>query len=143
MQAAQVLSSTNAAVICVFVMLATQRPFVIHQPTRVTWVTALMGFIVNVAYLGFNLTPLFINAAEFGIICLLESILRPLWVFLLLGEKPSAYTLDGSGLLLSTMVVHEVATLLTHKKMKSHERKAMHMVEMPDSSCVLPQPATA
>jgi len=76
--AAQVLSSTNAVVICVFVMLATRRPFVIHQPTRVTWLTALMGFIVNAAYLSFNLAPRFINAAEFGIVCLLESILGPL-----------------------------------------------------------------
>jgi drug/metabolite transporter (DMT)-like permease len=108
-QVAQIISNFNAVVICAALALVARRPFAVRRPEQLWWVTMLMGFIVNLAYLGFNVAPKYITAAEFGIIALLEAILGPVWVYLLVGEEPSAYTLAGGALLISTMVAHEAA----------------------------------
>uniref|UniRef100_A0A7S3AZG5 EamA domain-containing protein n=1 Tax=Haptolina ericina TaxID=156174 RepID=A0A7S3AZG5_9EUKA len=111
-QVAQIFSNLNALVVCLVIETASAWPIVIHRPGRLWWVTLLMGFLINTAYLGFNVAPKFITAAEFGIICLLEAVLGPVWVFLLVGEIPSVWTCGGGLVLLSTMVAHEVATML-------------------------------
>ena len=114
-QAAQVLSNGTACMISLIVAAASGRPFVFHEPERLWWITMLMGLIINAAYLGFNVAPKYINAAEFGIICLLEAVLGPVFVFLLVREVPSVWTVTGGAVLLSTMALHEVATM-------SHQR---------------------
>ena len=114
-QAAQILSNGTACMISLIVAAASGRPFVFHEPERLWWITMLMGLIINAAYLGFNVAPKYINAAEFGIICLLEAVLGPVFVFLLVREVPSVWTVTGGAVLLSTMALHEVATM-------SHQR---------------------
>ena len=113
-QAAQLFSNFNAMALCLLLAACSShaRPLVIHEPQKLWWVTMLMGFQINMAYLGFNVAPKYINAAEFGVICLLEAVLGPVWVFLLVGEAPSKWTLVGGAVLLTTMVSHEVATQL-------------------------------
>ena len=44
-----------------------------------------------------------------ALIGLLENILAPLWVFARFGDVPSAWTVAGGGLLLATLIGHEVA----------------------------------
>ena len=113
-QAAQLFSNFNAMVFCLILAACSSgaRPLKVHEPQRLWWVTMLMGLAINTAYLGFNVAPKYINAAEFGVICLLEAVIGPVWVFLLVGEAPSRWTLIGGAVLLSTMISHEVATQL-------------------------------
>lgn len=117
-QAAQLFSNFNAMSLCLFIAACSSRarPLVIHEPQKLWWVTLLMGFHINIAYLGFNVAPKYINAAEFGVICLLEAVIGPVWVFLLVGEAPSSWTLVGGAVLLTTMVSHEVASQLASKR---------------------------
>ena len=44
-------------------------------------------------------------------VCLGEAVLAPLWVFCALGEAPSRWTLGGGGLLLLTLVAHELVAV--------------------------------
>lgn len=51
----------------------------------------------------------FISGTETSLITLLETPIGPLWVYLFVGEAPSVYTLAGGGLLLLTVMFHELA----------------------------------
>ena len=107
-QLAQVASSGLAVAFCVGTLTATGRPVSAHEPERLWWITCLMGILLSVAYLGFNAAPKYIPAAEFGIICLLEAVLGPAWVYLGTGEAPAGWTLLGGALLISTLAAHEI-----------------------------------
>ena len=45
---------------------------------------------------------------EIGLLCLLEVVLGPLWVWLGVGEAPSASTLQGGGLVLAALLLNEL-----------------------------------
>jgi drug/metabolite transporter (DMT)-like permease len=49
-----------------------------------------------------------IPAAEVALITLLEIVLGPLWVWLALGERPSATTLVGGAIVLAAVVIQTV-----------------------------------
>jgi len=55
------------------------------------------------------LAPRYISAAEVALILLGETLIGPLWVYWGFGVVPSAWTLLGGGLLMFTLVGHEVA----------------------------------
>jgi len=82
-----------------------------REPGSLLPTAAAMAACISIAYLGFNLAPKYITAAEFGILMLVETVLGPLWVFLALGDEPSQWTLMGGALLLATLLVHELGPL--------------------------------
>lgn len=52
--------------------------------------------------------PRYIPAAEVGLLLLLETLLGPLWVWLVLGEQPAQLTLIGGAIVVSTLAVNTV-----------------------------------
>ena len=56
-----------------------------------------------------SIAPRYIKGAECGLCSLLETILGPLWVFLVYKETPPVFTLIGGCLLVSALALHEVA----------------------------------
>jgi drug/metabolite transporter (DMT)-like permease len=52
-----------------------------------------------------------IPAAEAGLISNLETVVGPIWVWLLLSERPSDYALIGGGLVLGTLIMHTLLDL--------------------------------
>jgi len=50
-----------------------------------------------------------IPAAEVALLTLLEIVLGPLWVWLALGERPSAATLAGGAIVLGAVIVQTTA----------------------------------
>jgi drug/metabolite transporter (DMT)-like permease len=50
--------------------------------------------------------PKFISAAEVSLIMLLETVLGPLWVWLVLAEQPGQQTFMGGGLVITAIVVN-------------------------------------
>lgn len=128
---AQVISNANATACCLLIMAASGRPLALREPGRVGWATCLMGVMINAAYLGFNRAPKYIPAAEFGVICLAEAVLGPLWVFIFLGERPSSWTLVGGALLLATLALHEVA----QSDCTRARRRTRLVVEPPAPAC--------
>ena len=55
--------------------------------------------------------PRYIPAAEVGLLLLMESILGPIWVWLVLAEQPSVNTLAGGAIVLSTLIINTIWAL--------------------------------
>jgi drug/metabolite transporter (DMT)-like permease len=73
---------------------------------------ATMGLVMLPLALGLiALGPRLIPPPEVGLLILLESILGPLWVWLVIGEVPALQTFFGGVLILGTLVVHTAYTL--------------------------------
>ena len=68
------------------------------------------GFLLFMA--GARLIP----AAESSLIGMLETVLGPLWVWLVLNERPGAATLMGGALILTALVANTVVDLVTPRR---------------------------
>ncbi|MGH9899201.1 MAG: DMT family transporter [Pyrinomonadaceae bacterium] len=49
-----------------------------------------------------------LRSVDAAIICYIEPVLNPLWVFLVLGERPSVWAITGGTLIIITVFVHSV-----------------------------------
>lgn len=75
-------------------------------------VLALMGLVqMPIAMVLLAVGPRYLPAPEVGLLTLLETLLGPLWVWWLLGERPPLATLAGGGLILATLALHSWAAL--------------------------------
>jgi drug/metabolite transporter (DMT)-like permease len=81
---------------------------------------ALLGFFgvgqFATGFLMFTAGARLIPAAESALIGMLETVLGPLWVWLLLGEQPAAASLIGGGILLSALLVHTLLDLVAPRR---------------------------
>jgi drug/metabolite transporter (DMT)-like permease len=68
------------------------------------------GFLLFMA--GARLIP----AAESSLIGMLETVLGPLWVWLVLSERPSASSLTGGALILAALIANTLVDLLTPRR---------------------------
>lgn len=72
----------------------------------------LMGlYVVPVGTALLYVGPRYIPAAEVGLLLLMESILGPLWVWLVLAEQPRVNTLVGGAIILSTLIINTIWAL--------------------------------
>ena len=72
----------------------------------------IMGlYVVPIGTALMYLGPRFIPSAEVGLLLLLESILGPLWVWLVLAEQPGERTLLGGVIVIVTLVINTVWAL--------------------------------
>ena len=72
----------------------------------------LLGLII--LPVSFTLTLLgtrYLPAPEVGLIMLLETVLGPLWVWLVLGEAANARALLGGGIVIATLIVHSALAM--------------------------------
>ena len=60
--------------------------------------------------------PRYIPAPEVGLLLLLESVLGPVWVWLVIGETPGSNTLVGGAIVLSTLAINAVWALHQNRK---------------------------
>jgi drug/metabolite transporter (DMT)-like permease len=68
--------------------------------------TILGSVVMPIPLAIFTVAPKLIPAAEVSLLMLLETFLGPLWVWLVIGQKPAGETVLGGGLLVATLVVH-------------------------------------
>lgn len=52
--------------------------------------------------------PRFLPSADVSMFFLLETILTPIWIFMLFGEQPTKQVLIGGAIVISTLVVHSI-----------------------------------
>lgn len=57
-----------------------------------------------------------LNAAEIGLLGLIETTLGPLWVWLIVHERPGSHALIGGGLVLGALLANEAVGLLMSRK---------------------------
>ena len=83
---------------------------------QTVWVL-VMGFAVTApATALLALGPRYISAPEVGLIVLLETVLGPLWVWLVIHEVPSAWALVGGTVVVTTLLVHSLLSLRDHAR---------------------------
>ena len=88
--------------------LATPLPLTTHDAL---FLLLLGGFVAPVSFALITLGPRTLTAPEVGLILLLETVLGPIWVWLVLNEAPPAGTLLGGGIVLGTLIGHSVLAL--------------------------------
>jgi drug/metabolite transporter (DMT)-like permease len=72
----------------------------------------IMGlYVVPIGTALMFIGPRYIPAPEVGLLLLLESILGPVWVWLIFAENPGTSTLVGGAIVISTLVINTVWAL--------------------------------
>ena len=66
---------------------------------------------VAIPFVLITLAPRYITAAEVNLFFLLETILGPLWVWLVIHEQPSIETIIGGAIIIATIAVHSALAL--------------------------------
>ena len=66
---------------------------------------------VAIPFVLITLAPRYISAAEVNLFFLLETILGPLWVWLVIKEQPSAETILGGVVIIATIATHSILSL--------------------------------
>ena len=66
---------------------------------------------VAIPFVLITLAPRFISAAEVNLFFLLETILGPIWVWLVIKEQPSTETIIGGVIIIATIAIHSVLSL--------------------------------
>ena len=83
---------------------------------------ALDGFAIAGIFVAFSIAPRYITGAEVSLCSLLETVLGPLWVFLIYNEKPGPFTLAGGLLLIGALFVHELLAAREAVQRRERER---------------------
>lgn len=72
-------------------------------------VIAILGiFQLGIAYILFAIAIKYISALESILIMFLEPILNPIWVFIVVGERPSVLALIGGLIVISTVAIRSI-----------------------------------
>ncbi len=66
---------------------------------------------VAIPFVLVTIAPRFIPAAEVNLFFLLETIIGPIWVWLIIKEQPSIETLQGGAIIIITIVIHSFMKL--------------------------------
>jgi len=75
------------------------------------YVVILGGLVVPVSFALTTQAPKYLPAPEVSLIFLLETVLGPMWVWLVIDEAPPELTLLGGGILIGALVVHTLLGL--------------------------------
>jgi len=72
----------------------------------------IMGlFVVPLSFALITLGPRYLPAPEVSLLLLLETVLGPLWVWLVIGEAPGPLALAGGGVVVATLAAHSALAL--------------------------------
>jgi len=111
---------------------------ILTAPWGLATVTSITGHdIAGVAYLGIVQLgiayTLFtygmargVRSLDAGIICYVEPVLNPVWVFLVLGEKPSQWALLGGSIIIVAVICHMILDTRGKRKANSLPLEAAH-----------------
>ena len=66
---------------------------------------------VAIPFVLVTLAPRYITAAEVNLFFLLETILGPLWVWIVIKEQPSIETIFGGTVIITTIAIHSFLAL--------------------------------
>ena len=71
---------------------------------------ALLGLVISpISFAMITAGPRYISAPEVGLLMPTETVLGPLWVWLVLAESPGPYALAGGAVVIGALVAHALA----------------------------------
>jgi len=101
--------------IIALIVLVTSPEFIIDQlklQKSDVWIIPLMCIMcVAIPFVLVTLAPRYITAAEVNLFFLLETILGPLWVWLIIKEQPSIETIIGGTIIVVTIGIHSALAI--------------------------------
>ncbi|MDF1526123.1 MAG: DMT family transporter [bacterium] len=96
-----------SGILTTLVTLFMAEPFAVGT-SDILLLTVLGSVVMPIPLAIMTVAPKLIPAAEVSLIMLFETFLGPLWVWLVIGQRPAGETVLGGGLLVTTLVVHAV-----------------------------------
>lgn len=89
-----------------------------HLSLHDTYSVVYLGVVqLGIAYALFTVAMAGgVRSLDAGIICYIEPVLNPVWVFLVLGERPSTWALLGGAIIIAAVIVH----MLLDARVKRH-----------------------
>lgn len=104
-------------------LLVTQVGFSIDHPD---WIIFNGAFVTPLAFYCLATGPRFLSAPEVAMFYLLETVLAPIWVWLIFNERPTNASLIGGSILITALVAHSVWQLSQgrNKKTAGNVRRA-------------------
>lgn len=106
---AMALAGLITAAVALPLALLLERGPLVYEGARLGY-TLVMGLgVVPVSFALITLGPRYLPAAEVGLLMLLETVLGPLWVWLVLAEYPGDRALVGGALVVVTLAGHALA----------------------------------
>ena len=70
---------------------------------------------VAIPFVLVTIAPRFIPAAEVNLFFLLETIIGPIWVWLIIKEQPSLETMQGGAVIITAIAIHSFIKLKNSK----------------------------
>jgi drug/metabolite transporter (DMT)-like permease len=67
-----------------------------------------------------------VRSLDAGIVCYVEPVLNPVWVFLVLGERPSTWALLGGSIILATVICHMLLDARGKRRVNDTPLEAAH-----------------
>ena len=83
------------------------------------WIILNGAVLMPTAFYALALAPSFLPAATVGMFYLLETILAPVWVWMIFKETPSGQTLFGGGILLAALIAHSIWEMREDRRLKA------------------------
>ena len=79
------------------------------------WIVLNGAIVLPVSFFCLGTGPKYISGPEVAMFYLLETVLAPIWVWMIFAEAPSRYSLIGGGILIVTLLVHSLWLLLNNR----------------------------
>ena len=76
---------------------------------------------VAIPFVLVTIAPRFIPAEEVNLFFLLETIIGPIWVWMVIKEQPSIETIQGGVVIISTIAIHSFLKLKNHKMISKNK----------------------
>ncbi len=108
---------STSGLLTALMILPLAQPFSVTQ-SDMGYLMIMGVYMLPVATALMYLGPKYIPAPEVGLMLLLESVLGPVWVWLVLGEQPATRTFIGGAIILSTLAINAAWVLKSTKLQK-------------------------
>lgn len=89
------------------------------QASAPHWIILNGALLMPSAFFCLALAPSFLPGATVGMFYLLETILAPVWVWMIFQEAPTSQTLTGGGILLAALTAHSVWELSEERRTRA------------------------
>ena len=89
------------------------------RPTQFGYLTLLGLVLLPASFVFLTRAPTYIPAPEVSLILLLETIIGPLWVWMVIAEEPPLQTVAGGGLIIGVLIIHAFLGLRESRKSES------------------------
>ncbi len=101
-------------------LLAGAQPLSV-TPVDMTYLIILGGIVLPVSFTMITISPRYLPAPEISLILLTETILGPIWVWLVLSEVPHSTTLLAGLLIVTTLALHTLMSLWSLRRQEIKE----------------------